>query len=50
MKAFKVFFKKEEVAEFDYLYEARDYIVEMMDVDSDLKISDFGIYAQIKIG
>lgn len=44
---YKVFFLDEEVANFETLEEAKDYIYETLNNDKDLVLLDFTIYKQV---
>lgn len=44
---YKVFYRDSEVANFETLKEATEYIYSQLKVDSELKIKDFNIYSRI---
>lgn len=44
---YKVFFRDNEVANFEKFKEVIEYISDMMKVDSDLSIFDFSVYTKI---
>lgn len=47
MKQYKVYYKYTEVAEFNTMKEAKEYIIEQLNNDKELDIMDFTIYGLI---